>query len=99
MTDRDPAAITLWERFRDLSISRYKDTYSRLNIEFDDYSGESQVAEDKMDQVAKEMLEKEISHESQGAVLVDFQKLVGGKEGKRLGKTVRITASSTTVCG
>ncbi|KAI1758628.1 arginyl-tRNA synthetase [Hypoxylon sp. FL1150] len=88
MTDKDTEALALWKRFRDLSIVRYKATYARLNIKFDEYSGESQVTEEAMEKVAKEMTEKGITKEDQGAVLVDFTELIPGKEGKRLGKTV-----------
>ncbi|XDG06420.1 hypothetical protein ABKA04_006035 [Annulohypoxylon sp. FPYF3050] len=88
MTDRDEKALALWQRFRDLSIVRYKATYARLNIKFDEYSGESQVSEESMEKVAKEMAEKGVSREDQGAVLVDFTQLLPGKEGKRLGKAV-----------
>lgn len=86
MTDRDEAALAQWKRFRDLSIVRYKDTYARLNIHFDEYSGESRVSETEMDKVGKEMEEKGICQEDKGAMLVDFQKLIPGKEGKRLEK-------------
>jgi arginyl-tRNA synthetase len=43
MEDGEPEAIQLWKRFRDVSIERYISTYARLNIAFDEYSGESQV--------------------------------------------------------
>lgn len=33
--------LAQWQRFRDLSIARYKKTYGRLNIHFDSYSGRS----------------------------------------------------------
>ncbi|KAI2466267.1 arginyl-tRNA synthetase [Annulohypoxylon bovei var. microspora] len=88
MTDRDEKALALWQRFRDLSIVRYKATYARLNIKFDEYSGESQVSEESMEKVAKEMAEKGVAREDQGAVIVDFTQLLPGKEGKRLGKAV-----------
>ncbi|KAK0639889.1 arginyl-tRNA synthetase-like protein [Cercophora newfieldiana] len=86
MTDRDEAALAQWKRFRDLSIVRYKKTYARLNINFDEYSGESQVSEEAMDKTAKLMEEKKICKEDNGAQLVDFAALVPGKEGKRLEK-------------
>ncbi|KAK5659779.1 hypothetical protein OQA88_990 [Cercophora sp. LCS_1] len=86
MTDRDSDALAMWKRFRDLSIRRYEATYARLNIRFDSYSGESQVSEDEMEKVGKEMEEKGICKEDKGAMLVDFQALVPGKEGKRLEK-------------
>ena len=88
MTDRDPAALAMWKRFRDLSIVRYQNTYARLNIHFDEYSGESQVSEDEMNQVGKEMEEKGICKEDKGAMLVNFAELVPGKEGKRLEKPI-----------
>ncbi|KID86336.1 arginyl-tRNA synthetase [Metarhizium guizhouense ARSEF 977] len=88
MTDRDETVLAQWQRFRDLSIARYKETYSRLNIQFDEFSGESQVSEESMSKVADEMKEKNISREDKGAVLVDFTQLLPGKEGKRLGTTV-----------
>ncbi|EFY89412.1 arginyl-tRNA synthetase [Metarhizium acridum CQMa 102] len=88
MTDRDEAVLSQWQQFRDLSIARYKETYSRLNIQFDEFSGESQVSEESMSKIADEMKEKNISREDKGAVLVDFTQLLPGKEGKRLGTTV-----------
>lgn len=50
--------------------------------------GESQVSEEAMAKVAVEMEEKGISRVDNGATLVDFTKLLPGKEGKRLGVTV-----------
>lgn len=88
MTDRDPDALALWKRMRDLSIVKYKETYARLNIHFDEYSGESQVSEEAMERVAKEMAEKKISTESEGAMIVNFAELIPGKEGKRLERPI-----------
>ncbi|KAK3940227.1 arginine--tRNA ligase [Diplogelasinospora grovesii] len=88
MTDRDAAAVAQWRRFRDLSIARYRETYARLNIRFDEYSGESQVTEEAMDRIGKIMEEKGICKEDKGAMIVDFQELVPGKEGKRLEKPI-----------
>ncbi|KAL6690361.1 arginyl-tRNA synthetase [Trichoderma pleuroticola] len=88
MTDREEDVLQQWQIFRDLSIARYKETYARLNIAFDKYSGESQVSEEAMAKIAVEMEEKGISRVDNGATLVDFTKLLPGKEGKRLGVTV-----------
>lgn len=84
MVEGDQAAVAQWKRFRDLSITRYKDTYARLNIRFDEYSGESQVPEAKMEAAGKQLEDMKISEPSDGATLIDFAKLVPGKEGKRL---------------
>jgi arginyl-tRNA synthetase len=88
MTDNDAKAIAQWARFRDMSIKRYKETYARLNIHFDDYSGESQVSQERMDAAAKRMAEMGVSEESEGAVIVDFSKHVPGKAGKSLERPV-----------
>ena len=88
MTDNDDKAIAQWARFRELSIKRYKETYARLNIHFDDYSGESQVKQEKMDFAAQTMADKGVSEESEGAVIVDFTKHVPGKAGKSLERPI-----------
>lgn len=88
MCDNDEKGIAQWKHFRELSIKRYKATYARLNIHFDDYSGESQVSQEKMDISAKIMAEKGVSTESDGAVLVDFAALIPGKAGKNLEKPI-----------
>jgi arginyl-tRNA synthetase len=88
MVDRDPKAIQQWEKFRELSITRYKETYARLNIEFDEYSGESQVSEAAMAKTTAKMMEMGICEESDGALIVDFTKHVPGKAGKALEKPI-----------
>ncbi|KAI0142968.1 arginyl-tRNA synthetase [Xylariaceae sp. FL1272] len=88
MVDGDKDAVALWQRMRDLSIEKYKQTYSRLNIHFDEFSGESQVSEDAMNAAAKKMLDMGIAEESEGALIVDFSKHVPGKAGKALEKPI-----------
>lgn len=83
MVDGDQTALNTWKRFRDLSIERYKKTYARLNIRYDDYSGESQIKEESMDKAANIMQEKHVSEISDGAVIVDLTKY-----SKKLGKAV-----------
>lgn len=88
MTDNDDKAIAQWARFRELSIKRYKETYARLNIHFDDYSGESQVKQERMDFAAQKMADMGVSEVSEGAVIVDFTKHVPGKAGKSLERPI-----------
>lgn len=88
MTENDEKAIALWARFRELSIKRYRETYARLNIHFDDYSGESTVSNDRMMVTGKRMEDMGIAEESQGAMIIDFTKHVPGKPGKGLGKAI-----------
>ena len=85
MEDRDEAALSIWRRFRDLSIDRYKKTYARLNIHYDYYSGESQVETERMDQAAKQLETSGVSEMSAGAVIVDLTK---NPKTKKLGKAL-----------
>lgn len=88
MCDNDAKAIKTWKRFRELSISKYEKSYARLNIRFDEYSGESKVNPESMANVEKELEEKGLSEPSDGAVIMDFTKHVPGKLGKTLGKAL-----------
>ncbi|KAL8809418.1 MAG: hypothetical protein Q9200_003428 [Gallowayella weberi] len=74
MEDGDEAALATWRRFRELSIERYKKTYSRLNIRYDVYSGESTVEKERMDHAVKKLEETGLCEVSQGATVVDFTK-------------------------
>jgi arginyl-tRNA synthetase len=86
MEDGDEEVLALWKRFRSLSVERYMATYKRLNIEYDDYSGESTVKESSMEEAAKIMAEKGISENAEGATIVDFSKLGAKKMGKAVVK-------------
>lgn len=79
----DADALGVWKKFRDLSITKYKQTYARLNIHYDVYSGESQVKDESMDAAAKIMEEKGVTENSEGAVIVDLTKY-----SKKLGKAI-----------
>ena len=81
MVDGDQSALDLWKKFRDLSITKYKDTYARLNIHFDEFSGESKISEESMDEVVKIMKEKKVAENSEGALIVD---LTADKLGKAI---------------
>ncbi|PKY01720.1 arginyl-tRNA synthetase [Aspergillus campestris IBT 28561] len=91
MEDGDDAALALWRRFRDLSITKYRETYARLNIDFDVYSGESQVKDESM-KAAYDTLEKSgVAEKSDGAVIVDFTK----HGAKKLGKAIIVRKDGT----
>lgn len=91
MEDGDPEALSLWKRFRDLSIQKYKQTYARLNIDFDVYSGESQVKSESMASAYSIMEKAGVSEHSEGAVIVDFTK----HGAKKLGKAIIIRKDGT----
>ncbi|KAM3162451.1 Arginyl-tRNA synthetase [Lachancea thermotolerans] len=92
MEDGDENALKIWKRFRELSIEKYIDTYARLNIKYDSYSGESQASRESM-QLALDMFrEKGLTHEDRGALLIDLTKF-----NKKLGKTIVQKSDGTTL--
>lgn len=91
MEDGDPEALALWRRFRDLSIAKYKQTYARLNIDFDVYSGESQVKSESMTKAYKAMEQAGVAEESEGAIIADFTK----HGAKKLGKAIIVRKDGT----
>ncbi|KAF8609153.1 arginyl-tRNA synthetase [Ceratobasidium sp. AG-I] len=79
MEDGDETALANWRKWRDLSIEKYKEEYGRLNIAFDIYSGESQVAPDSLRDAVKKLQEMGLVSESKGAQLIDLEKFKLGK--------------------
>ena len=74
MEDGDEEVLVLWRRFRELSIERYKQTYARLNIHYDYYSGESQISTESMESAMKLLEEKGLLEESNGALIINLEK-------------------------
>lgn len=75
MEDGDQEAVALWRKFRDLSIEKYKETYARLNIHFDVYSGESQVPKENIKEAVEQLRNSDfVEREENGALLVNLQK-------------------------
>ncbi|TCU67460.1 arginyl-tRNA synthetase [Tissierella praeacuta] len=65
-------ALNLWEWIREISLKEFNKVYDMLNIKFDSYAGESFYS-DKMPAVIKELKEKGLMKESEGAYLVDLE--------------------------
>lgn len=74
MEDGESEALRLWKRFRDVSIERYTKTYSRLNITFDEYSGESQVKPETVAALEQTLKDKGIYEEHEGSWIINFAK-------------------------
>jgi arginyl-tRNA synthetase len=43
MEDGDESALSNWRVWRELSVKKYEEEYARLNVSFDEYTGESKV--------------------------------------------------------
>jgi arginyl-tRNA synthetase len=72
MQEGDEFALKLWKWFLDISMEEYEKIYSRLDITFDSYNGES-FYNDKMMPVVEEMKQKNVLVESDGAMVVDLE--------------------------
>jgi len=72
MEKGDDIILEYWRKFRALSIRKYEETYNRLGISFDVYSGESQYNE-YMKKIIREIKDKKLWQSSQGAKIIDLQ--------------------------
>ncbi|KAJ3057106.1 Arginyl-tRNA synthetase [Rhizophlyctis rosea] len=73
MEDGETDALGLWQKFRNLSIVKYKDIYARLNVSFDIYSGESQYSLNQMRNVLEELNDLSLLKPDAGALIVDLK--------------------------
>lgn len=69
LEDGSPEEIALWEKFKNQSLREFESVYKLLGVKFDSYAGES-FYNDKMDSVVKELEEKNLLVESNGAKVV-----------------------------
>jgi arginyl-tRNA synthetase len=74
MEDGEAEAVDLWKRIRAASIDYYKETYARLGIEFDVFSGESQVKPSTVEEVESILKEREIYESSDNSWIIDYSK-------------------------
>ena len=72
MQDGDEEGLLLWRWFIELSLQEFNRLYNQMGISFDLIRGESYYS-DKMDAVAKELAEKGLLKESDGAKIVDLE--------------------------
>ncbi|OFI06951.1 arginine--tRNA ligase [Clostridium acetireducens DSM 10703] len=61
--------VSLWSKFKDLSLKEFKKVYNALDVEFDSYAGESFYS-DKMEGVIESIDKKGLLVESNGAKVV-----------------------------
>nr|WP_122012652.1 arginine--tRNA ligase [Maliibacterium massiliense] len=69
--DGDEEALSLFNWFKELTLREVAKVYELLDVHFDSYAGES-FYNDKMDRVIKELADKHLLVESQGAQVVDL---------------------------
>ena len=70
-------ALAFSKRVRDVNIEYYTKQYARLNVSFDEYSGESQVQQESMAKVEEILKSKGLCEERDGAWAIDLNKHTG----------------------
>lgn len=68
----DPEALRLWRSFRATTLAEIEELYQMLNVQFDDYTGES-FFNDKTDEVVELLKEKSLLTESQERQIVSLE--------------------------
>lgn len=69
LEDGDKEAVVLWNRFKELSLKEFDNVYDMLNVKFDSLAGEG-FYNDKMEAVVKEIDDKGLLVDSNGAKVV-----------------------------
>ena len=71
MEQKDETALSYWQWFKEISMVEFERVYDLLGVDFDVWSGES-VYRDKVSALVKELEEKGLLTESQGAQVIDL---------------------------
>lgn len=71
LEDKDKEAMRIWRKCVEISLKEFNRIYKILNVKFDVTLGES-FYEKKMKEVLKELKEKNLVKESEGALIIEF---------------------------
>lgn len=69
----DKENLSLWKKFKKLSLNDFQNIYKLLGIKFDIYSGES-FHNNSLDSVLRLLKDKKLLQKSQGALIVNLEK-------------------------
>ena len=96
LENKDPEALELWQRFRDLSIEDFKRIYGRLGVRFEHYTGESFYS-DLLEATVEEVKETGITEVSEGALVVPLEDMPPALITKKDGSTLYLTRDIAAV--
>ena len=68
----DPYCVSMWNKFKDLSLKEFQKIYGMLGVTFDSYNGEAFYS-DKMDEVVEKLEQANALTDSEGAKIVDLE--------------------------
>lgn len=73
LEEKDKDLMKLWRKTRNWSLDEFKQIYSELNIDFDQWYYESEIVE-KAKKIVKQLIQKKIAKQSEGAIIADLKK-------------------------
>ena len=74
LEEGDQNTLDLWNKFRELCVTRYVELYARLGITFDEYSGESKVKKETIEEVENTLRDNGVYHETDEGWMIEFSK-------------------------
>lgn len=89
LENKDEETMKLWRWIIDISLENYNKVYALLGSEFDSFNGEA-FYNDKMDRVVRELEEKGILKDSEGARVVEMPE-------ENMPPCIIITSAGTTI--
>ena len=73
MEDGDESALLKWRQWRADSIERYKEEYKVLNVEFDEYIGESMVGREVQLEAIQKLTDMGLVEVAENATRIDLE--------------------------
>ncbi|CAG7849781.1 Probable arginine--tRNA ligase, cytoplasmic; AltName: Full=Arginyl-tRNA synthetase; Short=ArgRS [Serendipita indica DSM 11827] len=90
MESGDEESLVNWRKWRKYSIEQYEQQYKTLNVQFDEYLGESMVSYARQLEMVKQLEDMGLVSDSKGAKLVDLEQW-------KLGKAILLKKDGTTM--
>jgi arginyl-tRNA synthetase len=79
MESGDEDSLVNWKKWRQHSIEQYEEQYKTLNVQFDEYLGESMVSHQRQIEIVNQLEEMGLVSDAKGAKLIDLEKWKLGK--------------------
>jgi arginyl-tRNA synthetase len=92
----DKEAREIWQKCIEVSLREFEKVYRLLDVKIDVIHGES-FYEPMLEEVTKEIIEKGITKESEGAVIVEFENMPPAMLRKSNGTTTYFTRDMATI--
>lgn len=100
LEDGEQEAVDLYKKFRHVSTEVYKKLYASMNVQFDEYSGESQVKAETIAEVESILRQKGVYEELDGSWQINFDLCAADarpdEASRRLGTVITRFRNGTT---